>query len=228
MHPLLIEHLVHNETRRIHWTMHRPRNGWYIRIRSLAFQPGAFILPLPNSPTCPARSCLSRARMRLYYMRRPRYSCPLALEHVLIHARRRYEPADSPPTPTASAPSLVVHPPTRACMRGASKRRRRNKRVVINEHRRRRARCCASRAPTPSSCPPPPPRRSSPASPQAQCHLYECAKRQRSAPILRGAEGAAPADEAASCSSGASRLTPPSTTFAMSSPSSASRACASS
>ncbi|KAF8152688.1 hypothetical protein K438DRAFT_1864302 [Mycena galopus ATCC 62051] len=37
----IIEHLVHNETRRIHWTMHRPRNGWYIRIRSPAFPPGS-------------------------------------------------------------------------------------------------------------------------------------------------------------------------------------------
>ncbi|KAF8144572.1 hypothetical protein K438DRAFT_2101630 [Mycena galopus ATCC 62051] len=46
----IIEHLVHNETWRIQWTMHRPRNGWYIHIRSSAFQPGAFIPLIPPRP----------------------------------------------------------------------------------------------------------------------------------------------------------------------------------
>ncbi|KAF8144594.1 hypothetical protein K438DRAFT_1992687 [Mycena galopus ATCC 62051] len=70
----IIEHLVHNETRRTHWTMHRPRNGWYIRIRSPAFQPGAFIPSSQTRSTCPARCCLSRTRMRLYHIRIHRYS----------------------------------------------------------------------------------------------------------------------------------------------------------
>ncbi|KAF8146345.1 hypothetical protein K438DRAFT_1781119 [Mycena galopus ATCC 62051] len=43
----IIEHLVHSETRRTQWTMHRPRNGWYICIRSPAFPPGAFIPFIP-------------------------------------------------------------------------------------------------------------------------------------------------------------------------------------
>ncbi|KAJ7028051.1 hypothetical protein C8F04DRAFT_1291718 [Mycena alexandri] len=35
----IIEHLVHRESQRICWTMHRPRNGWYIRIRAPSFPP---------------------------------------------------------------------------------------------------------------------------------------------------------------------------------------------
>ncbi|KAK7035705.1 hypothetical protein R3P38DRAFT_603897 [Favolaschia claudopus] len=49
----IIEHFVHNETGRICWTMHRPRNGWYIRIRSPVFPPGVFIPLIPPSPNSP-------------------------------------------------------------------------------------------------------------------------------------------------------------------------------
>ncbi|KAJ7936849.1 hypothetical protein B0H13DRAFT_247224 [Mycena leptocephala] len=35
----IVEHVVHNESRKVCWTMHRPRNGWYIRIRSPSFPP---------------------------------------------------------------------------------------------------------------------------------------------------------------------------------------------
>ncbi|KAH0833958.1 hypothetical protein J3R83DRAFT_11175 [Lanmaoa asiatica] len=47
----IIEHIVHNQTSTICWVIHRPKQGWYIRIRSPAFSPGVFIplLPVPRS-----------------------------------------------------------------------------------------------------------------------------------------------------------------------------------
>ncbi|KAG9311097.1 hypothetical protein JVU11DRAFT_9006 [Chiua virens] len=47
----IIEHIVHNQTSTICWVIHRPKQGWYIRIRSPAFPPGVFIplLPIPRA-----------------------------------------------------------------------------------------------------------------------------------------------------------------------------------
>ncbi|KAG6334395.1 hypothetical protein ID866_4697 [Astraeus odoratus] len=47
----IIEHVFHNPTSTIQWTIHRPKRGWYIRIRSPAFPPGVFmsVLPVPRS-----------------------------------------------------------------------------------------------------------------------------------------------------------------------------------
>ncbi|KIJ61252.1 hypothetical protein HYDPIDRAFT_177139 [Hydnomerulius pinastri MD-312] len=47
----IIEHVVHNQTSTICWTIHRPKRGWYIRIRAPTFPPGVFIplLPVPRS-----------------------------------------------------------------------------------------------------------------------------------------------------------------------------------
>ena len=41
----------HNQTSTLRWTIHRPKRGWYIRIRSPTFPPGVFIslLPVPRS-----------------------------------------------------------------------------------------------------------------------------------------------------------------------------------
>ncbi|KAF8152685.1 hypothetical protein K438DRAFT_1864300 [Mycena galopus ATCC 62051] len=112
----IIEHLVHNETRRIHWTMHRPWNGWYIRIRSPAFPPGAFIPLIPHARTHRTRSALlfeSRTNASI-----PHTSIPPALSRTTSYvdaASPRMSTStihSYPPTPTASAPSLVAHPPT--------------------------------------------------------------------------------------------------------------------
>ncbi|KIJ92534.1 hypothetical protein K443DRAFT_430070 [Laccaria amethystina LaAM-08-1] len=45
----IIENVVHNPTTTICWTIHRPKRGWYIRIRAPSFPPGVFIplTPLP-------------------------------------------------------------------------------------------------------------------------------------------------------------------------------------
>ncbi|KAH7912051.1 hypothetical protein BJ138DRAFT_1172144 [Hygrophoropsis aurantiaca] len=47
----IIEHVVHNQTSTICWTIHRPKRGWYIRIRSPSFPPGTSIslLPVPRA-----------------------------------------------------------------------------------------------------------------------------------------------------------------------------------
>ncbi|KAI6118021.1 hypothetical protein F5141DRAFT_1263501 [Pisolithus sp. B1] len=47
----IVEHLVHNQTSTILWTIHKPKRGWYIRIRSPSFPPGVFmpLLPVPRS-----------------------------------------------------------------------------------------------------------------------------------------------------------------------------------
>ncbi|KAF8438518.1 hypothetical protein L210DRAFT_3544258 [Boletus edulis BED1] len=46
----IVEHIVHNQTSTICWIIHRPKQGWYIRIRSPTFPPGVFIslLPVPR------------------------------------------------------------------------------------------------------------------------------------------------------------------------------------
>ncbi|KAJ7801726.1 hypothetical protein B0H14DRAFT_2386169 [Mycena olivaceomarginata] len=101
----IIEHFVHNESQRIQWTMHRPRNGWYIRIRirSPAFPPGAFIPlipPLPNS-LHPSGALLFSSRTNI----------PIAPDPD-VSARASTSTAHSyPPTPP---PAVVVHPPTPA------------------------------------------------------------------------------------------------------------------
>ncbi|KAJ6519162.1 hypothetical protein C8R45DRAFT_851848 [Mycena sanguinolenta] len=97
----IVEHFVHNESRRIHWTMHRPRNGWYIRIRSPAFPPGAFIPlipPLPNSPHPPG-ALLFSSRTNIP----PVVDAPPRVSTSTVHSY--------PPTPP---PAVVVHPPTPA------------------------------------------------------------------------------------------------------------------
>ncbi|KAL4071695.1 hypothetical protein V8B97DRAFT_1870766 [Scleroderma yunnanense] len=47
----IIEHVFHNQTSTLRWSIHRPKRGWYIRIRSPTFPPGVFIslLPVPRS-----------------------------------------------------------------------------------------------------------------------------------------------------------------------------------
>ena len=39
----IVDHLVHNPTSTILWTIHRPKRGWYLRIRSPTFPPKLFI-----------------------------------------------------------------------------------------------------------------------------------------------------------------------------------------
>ncbi|KAJ8454643.1 hypothetical protein ONZ45_g19224 [Pleurotus djamor] len=49
----IVEHIVHNPTSTICWTIHRPKRGWYIRVRSPTFPPGVFIPITPVPPDTP-------------------------------------------------------------------------------------------------------------------------------------------------------------------------------
>lgn len=49
----IVENVVHNPSSTICWTIHRPKRGWYIRLRSPGFPPGAFIPLIPVSRTSP-------------------------------------------------------------------------------------------------------------------------------------------------------------------------------
>ncbi|KAJ7278933.1 hypothetical protein C8J57DRAFT_1502771 [Mycena rebaudengoi] len=93
----IIEHLVHNATRTICWTMHRPRNGWYIRLRTPLFPPGAFIplTPPPPNVSHPDGALLFASRTNIPAI--PESTPRPSGEHSY------------PPTPP---PALVVLPPT--------------------------------------------------------------------------------------------------------------------
>ncbi|KAH9919030.1 uncharacterized protein B0H18DRAFT_1122727 [Fomitopsis serialis] len=47
----IVEHFVENGTSTLLWTIHRPKRGWYIRLRTPSFPPDVFIplLPLPQT-----------------------------------------------------------------------------------------------------------------------------------------------------------------------------------
>ncbi|KAL1737846.1 hypothetical protein HDZ31DRAFT_78836, partial [Schizophyllum fasciatum] len=49
----IVENLVYNHTNTICWTVHRPKRGWYIRIRAPSFPPDVFI-PLTPVPALSA------------------------------------------------------------------------------------------------------------------------------------------------------------------------------
>ncbi|KAJ7753970.1 hypothetical protein DFH07DRAFT_960049 [Mycena maculata] len=97
----IIEHLVHNESRRVCWTVHRPRNGWYIRLRSPSFPPGAFIPLIPPLPDShhPSGALLFSSRTNI-----PAVSgAEASASGTSVHSY--------PPTPPVS---VVVQPPTPA------------------------------------------------------------------------------------------------------------------
>ncbi|KAI8992831.1 hypothetical protein BD414DRAFT_535406 [Trametes punicea] len=59
----ILEHIIDNETSTLLWSIHRPKRGWYIRVRSPSFPPGVFIslLPLPQSSPYYTEAALSFA-----------------------------------------------------------------------------------------------------------------------------------------------------------------------
>ncbi|KAF8509185.1 hypothetical protein JB92DRAFT_2947816 [Gautieria morchelliformis] len=49
----IVESVVDSATSLLRWSIHRPKRGWYVRVRSLSFPPGTFIpliLPAPKPP----------------------------------------------------------------------------------------------------------------------------------------------------------------------------------
>ncbi|KAG7442692.1 uncharacterized protein BT62DRAFT_982397 [Guyanagaster necrorhizus] len=106
----IVEHIVHNPTSKICWTIHRPKRGWYIRIRSRHFPPGVFIPLAPVSPTSPhhvdaALSFFSRTNMP--YLREPEeaFTFQEGSSSLSVHS---YPPTPPPPPPGSSSPSSSI------------------------------------------------------------------------------------------------------------------------
>ncbi|KAG6844307.1 hypothetical protein H0H87_007877 [Tephrocybe sp. NHM501043] len=99
----IIEHVVHNPTSTLCWTIHRPKRGWYIRVRAPSFAPGVFIpfIPVPRTSPHYADAALSFGS---------RTNVPAAAP----------EPEPQPDRPSISSvhsypptpPALVVQPPS--------------------------------------------------------------------------------------------------------------------
>ncbi|KAK2465553.1 hypothetical protein APHAL10511_002445 [Amanita phalloides] len=49
----IVEHLIHNPSKAICWSIHKPKRGWYIRLRHPSFPPGTFIPFIPVPPSSP-------------------------------------------------------------------------------------------------------------------------------------------------------------------------------
>ncbi|KAG7087399.1 hypothetical protein E1B28_013369 [Marasmius oreades] len=104
----IVDHVVHNSTSTICWTVHKPLKGWYIRIRSPTFPPGVFIPLMPLSPRSP-----HYGEAALTFTSRT--SIPSVKDaEISIQASASASPNTStvhsyPPTPPA-VPSLVLQP----------------------------------------------------------------------------------------------------------------------
>ncbi|KAK0201158.1 hypothetical protein DFS33DRAFT_1111761 [Desarmillaria ectypa] len=107
----IVEHIVYNPTSTICWTIHRPKRGWYIRIRSRHFPPGVFIPLTPVPPTSPhhvdaALSFLSQTNMPSPREAGGAFTFQEGSSSSTIHS---YPPTPPPPPPPASSspPSSV-------------------------------------------------------------------------------------------------------------------------
>ncbi|KAL0579233.1 hypothetical protein V5O48_002795 [Marasmius crinis-equi] len=104
----IVEHVMHNASSTVCWTIHRPLRGWYIRIRSPTFPPGVFI---PISPVPPSSPHYAEAALSF----RSRTGLPSAKDAPVPSHVSRTESTSTvhsyPPTPP-SLPSLVLQPPS--------------------------------------------------------------------------------------------------------------------
>ncbi|KAG2101381.1 uncharacterized protein F5147DRAFT_709433 [Suillus discolor] len=103
----IIEHVVHNQTSTICWTIHKPKRGWYIRIRAPSFPPGVSISLLPIPRTSPnyidaalSLSCLTNTPSTVIHS--PSTSKMSIDSTSTVHSY--------PPTPPPA--SIMITPPT--------------------------------------------------------------------------------------------------------------------
>ncbi|OBZ74363.1 hypothetical protein A0H81_05215 [Grifola frondosa] len=108
----IIEHLVDNATSTVLWTIHRPKRGWYIRLRTPFFPPGVFISlePLPSSSPYYAEAALAFA-CRTNALRSLTQH-PSDSEATLTNGSRDSVVHSYPPTPPPQGPAVVVQPPS--------------------------------------------------------------------------------------------------------------------
>ncbi|KAI0752018.1 hypothetical protein C8Q74DRAFT_1320278 [Fomes fomentarius] len=116
----ILEHIVDNATSTLLWTVHRPKRGWYIRLRTPSFPPGVFIplLPVPQTSPYHADAALSFAcRTNLPPSGPASEGRPPALtthstdSEVTLTEGSGREQHSYPPTPP-TGPVVVVHPPS--------------------------------------------------------------------------------------------------------------------
>jgi hypothetical protein len=94
----------HNPTNAICWTIHRPKRGWYIRLRSPAFPPGAFIPLISISKTSS-----HYADAALAFTSRTNITAPAETDNPPEPERVSSSSIHSyPPTP----PAVIINPPS--------------------------------------------------------------------------------------------------------------------
>ncbi|KAF9528844.1 hypothetical protein CPB83DRAFT_853832 [Crepidotus variabilis] len=109
----IVEHIIHNATNTICWTTHRPLRGWYIRVRSPSFPPGAFIqlAPVPTNAPYHVEAALgfsSRTNIPILGLNgsaQDRIGPATPRESVDSQSTGRSSIHSYPPTPSASTPS---------------------------------------------------------------------------------------------------------------------------
>ncbi|EIW56796.1 uncharacterized protein TRAVEDRAFT_151424 [Trametes versicolor FP-101664 SS1] len=118
----IIEHIVDNETSTLLWTIHRPKRGWYIRVRAPSFPPGVFIslTPIPQTSPYHAEAALSfacRTNLPATPTSPPSRTRPSIITNfstdsdATLTNGSRDSMHSYPPTPP-QGPSIVVNPPS--------------------------------------------------------------------------------------------------------------------
>ncbi|TFK97584.1 hypothetical protein BDV98DRAFT_574304 [Pterulicium gracile] len=132
----IVDHLVHNPTSTILWTIHRPKRGWYLRIRSPTFPPKLFIQLSPVTSkslyhTEGALSFITRTNVPRSIHLSPRNGgvpVPNSISRLSMNGARHsdvepptmdstpsstsYPPTSANGTPPPAPPSVLVYPPT--------------------------------------------------------------------------------------------------------------------
>ncbi|EJD05231.1 uncharacterized protein FOMMEDRAFT_81090, partial [Fomitiporia mediterranea MF3/22] len=110
----IVENVVENASSRVCWTIHRPKRGWYLRIRSPSFPPGVSIQlsPLPSSSPFHVDAALSFST-RVNPPKRGRLLSPTSSPAAQAAPPEPQSNKSSMETVTPS-PETVVHsyPPT--------------------------------------------------------------------------------------------------------------------
>ncbi|KAH8112023.1 hypothetical protein DFH11DRAFT_1609311 [Phellopilus nigrolimitatus] len=123
----IIENVVENATSKICWTIHRPKRGWYIRIRAPSFSPNASIplIPVPASSPFHVEAALSfssrsnpsekrtlspEAALSISSSAPPAESAKSSMETVTSSSETIVH--SYPPTPSPNPPAALTQPPS--------------------------------------------------------------------------------------------------------------------